>query len=273
MIFCKYLNREFATKDEHFAALKAENARIVGLKKAAIKFSESIPNRLLCAKSETAKAFDWIESGHIYPVINTCLYMDSHDDVHLPGIWTKSLKEQQGKVYYLINHKMEIGSVIAYPADIELMVKSLSWSELGRSEYLGETEALIFKTKISDYSNSHAKAVIENKLPAENSVRMQYVKIQFCVNSESEYYKEEKAAYDKYINQIVNRDVVEAQGYFYAVSEAKIFREGSMVLSGSNDVTPILYNESPSTPEPSKDTKEKSVSIEQIQSIINGLTL
>jgi phage anti-repressor protein len=44
---------------------------------------------------------------------------------------------------------------------------------------------------------------------------------------------EEKAIWDKYIDEIVNKEVAEEQSYFWAVSEAKAI-EGSAVVKGSN---------------------------------------
>ena len=86
---------------------------------------------------------------------------------------------------------------------------------------------------------------------------MQYVKIQLAVNSEDKYFREEKETWDKYVNEIVNREHAEEKGYFFAVTEAKII-EGSAVLVGSNRVTPTLNTSEPSksltTEEPSKDT-------------------
>ena len=59
------------------------------------------------------------------------------------------------------------------------------------------------------------------------------------MNSDSKYDKEEKANWDKYIDQVVNRKDAEAQGYFWAVTEAKVI-EGSAVPLGSNYATPVI---------------------------------
>ena len=86
---------------------------------------------------------------------------------------------------------------------------------------------------------------------------MQYVKIALAVNSEDKFFREEKETWDKYVNEIVNREHAEEKGYFFAVTEAKII-EGSAVLVGSNRVTPTLNTSEPSksltTQEPSEDT-------------------
>ena len=55
------------------------------------------------------------------------------------------------------------------------------------------------------------------------------------------------AAYEK---KIVNKEVAIEAGYFFPVKELSIEREGSMVIQGSNDATPIIL------PGSSKDTQD-----------------
>jgi ribosomal protein L37E len=50
---------------------------------------------------------------------------------------------------------------------------------------------------------------------------------------------------------IANKADADLMGYFWAVTELKIRDEGSMVVKGSNDATPILQN-----PSPEEETKE-----------------
>lgn len=50
-----------------------------------------------------------------------------------------------------------------------------------------------------------------------------------------------KENFDKYYPDVVNKEDVDKQGYFWAVLEAKL-KEGSAVLMGSNWVTPTLDN-------------------------------
>lgn len=65
-------------------------------------------------------------------------------------------------------------------------------------------------------------------------------------------YKEEYEAWQTYYPMIANKEVADEEGFFFAILEAKIFKEGSMVLAGSNDITPTLYDF-----EPEKSTHEK----------------
>jgi len=84
---------------------------------------------------------------------------------------------------------------------------------------------------------------------------MEYVKISLAVNSTDKDFKDEKKIFDKYIDFIANKDEVLANEFFWAVTEAKVIAEGSMVVRGSNSVTPIIYE--PLKNEPLKDTQEK----------------
>jgi hypothetical protein len=257
----EFKGKDFENKAELFKALKTNKKELVGLKTAQVKNSDSI--RSTMNKVEATKAITGLEDGFIYPVINTTKYMDSHNDVHMDGIWNKSLTDQVGKVHYLINHELEVGKVIAYPKDVETFTKDVLWSDLG-VDFAGTTEALMFKTRVFDYSNADAKKIIQEKIDIEHSIRMQYVKIDLAIDSTDEDMQQEKAVWDMYINDIANKEAAIEQGYFWAVTEAKIYKEGSMVLAGSNDVTPMVYPTKDNEPdastqnnEPSNDTQTK----------------
>lgn len=229
--------KQFETKEELFKALKSNKDKILELKKAAIKNSDAFEYNV----SEAAKDQNF-EEGFIYPVINTTKIIDSHLDFHKDGIWNKSAQDQQGKVHYIINHSLEVGSVIAYPKDVEIQINEMKWSDLGQN-YEGTTQALIFKTKLQDYSNKDAANIINSKIPIQGSIRMRYIKIDMAVNSTEKEYVEEKKVWDLNIDQVVNKEVAMENDHFFVVSEAQIWKEGSMVLAGSNHVTPIIYPE------------------------------
>lgn len=246
MIFCKqFPDKTFATKAEMFDYLAKNAEKIIAIKKANIYESvkkgiaETAAFMPKSATNEAVKAKLKMEDDMVYPVINTTNYMDSHDDVHFPGLWKKSLQETVGKLYYVADHSLTLNNVIAYPENVMAKTVKLPWSMVGKS-YEGETEALIFEIKEDNLVHEKAKEAIEYKRPVQNSVRMRYVKIRFGMNSEAKEHAEHKAYYDVKINEIANKEEVEAQGYFYGVEEAQIVKEGSMVLFGSNDATAVL---------------------------------
>lgn len=263
-------DREFATKEELFKELKLNEKKLIDLKKATIQKSAEkgqLSTFELLKNDESIKEYIDAKDNYIFAVINTTKYLDSHDDVHMNGIWNKSVNEQQGKIFYIADHSLKINDVVAWNSDVEIMVKSLPFSFLGKS-YEGNTEALIFAIDKNKIVHEGAKQIIENKRPVQNSVRMEYVKIELAIDDAQPDYAENKKTFDLYINEIANKDKAIEQGYFWAVTEAKISKEGSMVLFGSNDVTPIIENKTEAEEitseikeEPTKVTQKRKLSV------------
>jgi uncharacterized protein (UPF0212 family) len=243
MIKCKqFPDKTFSSKEDLFKALRENVDKIIALKKAAIQKScdKGYPLfSFLTKEFDATKADFQMQDGFIYPVINSTRYLDSHDDVHFDGIWKKSLKEQQGKLFYVADHDLKLASVIAYPNNVKSFTANIPWSFVGKN-YEGETEALIFQIAKDKIVSVIVKDAIEKEVPLQNSVRMQYVKIKLGINSDAKEDVDFKAYFDSKIDLIANKDVALEQGYFFGVEEAKIVHEGSMVLFGSNDATSIL---------------------------------
>lgn len=261
MITCKqFPGKTFNSKEELFAELRINVNKIIACKTAETyksfeKGSINIPTGFLIKQSgEAEKVGPQMKDNCIYPVINTTKYLDSHGDVHLDGIWDTSAKQQQGKLYYVCDHEIKTNTIIAWPQDVSVMVKSVPWSWVGK-DYTGNTEALIYEIDKNNIVNADAKKIIDEKRPVQNSVRMQYVKINLGMNSTAKEDIQYKAYWDKHIESIANKDVAEAQGFFFGVEEAKIVREGSMVPLGSNDATPIRQ----------KDTVADTITTEKIE--------
>lgn len=183
---------------------------------------------------ETAKA----EMGGpetVLCVINTTNWMDSHSDVHMPGIWSKSIKENKSFLH-LQEHQMKFTNIISDEA--KGYTESMSWKDLGL-DLPGVTEALIFATPLSG-RNEYMEEQYRKGFVKNHSVGMRYVVIKLCVNEpEDEWYKEEYANWVTYSPKVANLVDAEAQGYFWAVLEAQII-EGSAVPKGSNIITPTI---------------------------------
>jgi hypothetical protein len=158
-------------------------------------------------------------------------------------LWKKTLKEQKGMIYYVDNHSFKVDDVIAWNGDVDAFTKEIDWALVGK-DFVGQTQSLIFAIAEDKIVKSSAKKVMEEKRSVENSVRMQYVKITLGINSQEKELRANKEYYDTRISQIANKATVEEQGYFWGVEEAKIHKEGSMVLAGSNDATSIIYTTS-----------------------------
>jgi hypothetical protein len=185
-------------------------------------------------------------------VINTTNIIDSHLDLHIPGLWNKSLKENR-RMKHLRSHGQDFEFIIADMASgtLKAYVENFTWQELGAS-YKGVTQALMFKSTIRKARNPYMFEQYANGYVDNHSVGMMYVNLFLCLDSDSKYDQEEKDNWDKYIEKAVNPEVVQRYKYFWAVTEAKA-REGSAVVDGSNEVTPIVSIDG-NAPEPVKAT-------------------
>ena len=263
MIYCKVLGQDFNTYEEMFTAMKGKASKILQAKKSAIKNADGVPSMAgLGIKMNSTKAEGEavkLEFGDkVFPVINTTLFFDSHEDVHLNGIWNKSINDGV-KPALILNHDYKIGQVIAYPEDVIAMVKIIPWKDLGL-DYEGETEALVFEATMKEDSNEIGFKAYRNRRKVQHSIRMEYVRLELGINSDSKDWENERKFYEKYINKIANKNEVVKNGYFWGVKEAKIYKEGSMVMEGSNSATPTLFeagNYATSEREPEKSTQKR----------------
>jgi hypothetical protein len=237
----EFPKQQFATKEDMFKALRENKDTLIAQKKMITKEADTVFNVIIREndKGEVIKA-DIIDISQINVlkmslVINTTNVMDSHSDVHLKGIWKKSVKEKKD-LLLLQEHRMTFANIIT--DNVKASTQIMSWSEVGAT-FSGDTEALIFMVEANKDRNpfmfeQYAKGFVKN-----HSVGMRYVKLELALNSESKWDRDEKEVWDKYIDEIANKEDAEVQGFFWAVHEAKIV-EGSAVPVGSNKFTPTL---------------------------------
>jgi hypothetical protein len=172
-------------------------------------------------------------------IINTTGLMDSHFDVHIPGLWKKSLYES--KIFYLVNqHRFNFDGILS--DDVKAYTQDMSWKELDFAEFEGETQALVFDAVLDKDSywfesaeNRKLFNLYKSGKVRNHSVGMRYIKDFMCINSDA--YPEEKKNWDKYFPYVANKEYAEKMNFFFAVTEAKII-EGSAVVRGSNYATP-----------------------------------
>lgn len=224
---------------ELFEFLKKNKSLLIAEKKSAIKRGDafSIQKLFVNDKGEIVKAYEPIDNTatviKAVTIINTTNWMDSHDDVHIPGLWKKSLSENK-ELYLLQEHEMTFAGIIT--DQVKAYTKKFSWADLGY-DVPGVTEALVFENTIEAERNSFMFDQYRKGYVKNHSVGMQYVLLELAINESDEYFKDEFAVWNKYIDEIANKEDAEAQGYFWAVREAKCI-EGSAVPVGSNRMTP-----------------------------------
>lgn len=265
------------TREQEIKHVLANKEILLAKKTAAIKHGDvvfgdygSVNKKSLITKAEGGDG-TMLGMLKLELCINTTNVIDSHMDCHIPGLWKKSLKETK-LLFLLQEHEMEFKYVIADSKNNEFTAeaKRMSWSDLGVS-YPGDTEALMFNVTIDQKRNEFMFAQYKSGYVLNHSVGMRYVKLFLCVDTNEPSYASEKANWDKYYPQVVNKDVADTRGYFWAVTEAKVI-EGSAVVKGSNSITPVVsiseYTDKQHCD--TCDTDTESIELDNAKSICKG---
>lgn len=198
-------------------------------------------------------------------IINTCNLFDSHSDVHITGLWGKSLSETM-LLYLLQEHKMQFDKIIS--DDIIASAKTLSWKSLG-APYAGSTQCLVFDAIIDKKRNAFMFDQYLQGYVKNHSVGMRYIKMYLCISEVSPSWSAENDNWDKYYPSIINKEDVDEQGYFWAVTEAQLV-EGSAVPLGSNWVTPTQSIEEQKS-EPVRSTQKNKIEPVRSTRILDAL--
>lgn len=231
----------YETKKELFNFLVANKETLVSQKKSAVKYADGIGHTVLpeISKENLNKSKGDSQNPseiQVKVVINTTNILDSHGDVHIPGLWNKSLKENS-RIMHIQEHKSSsFDKIIASGDDLKASVKTMTWKELGLNA-IGSTQALVFDSTVKESRNKYMFDQYKQGFVTNHSVGMRYVKMELAINDED--YEKEKDFYDKYITQIINNKDAEKLGYFWVITEAKAI-EGSAVPMGSNPITPTI---------------------------------
>lgn len=245
--------------------LVANKSEHIRLKKAITKYCDSFKENETTTKAVIYDNKDDIENGVITRkiVANTYNWMDSHSDVHIDGLFSKSISENKERIMHLHDHIYQLGAKVGKIINIE--ENTILWSDLGVNKQ-GYTTSLIIESEIKKALNEQIYTQYLGKEINQHSVGMQYVNISLCVNDTE--YKEEYANWMRYINKVGNIEKAIEQGYFWAVTEAKLI-EVSCVIAGSNELTPTLEPTTKETEtkeeplnEPSNDTQKENTQID-----------
>ena len=277
-------DKEFSTKEELFSTLKENLSIIEDQKKGKIyesyKKGQSINMKAIDVSKfdiEQQKALK-LDDNYYYVAFNSTRILDSHEDVHIDGIWKKTIQEKQFKNYVVTDHELEILNTVVRKEYVEIFTAKVPFSILGKS-YDGNTEVLIYKFPKDKVMMPIVKEWLESGDELQGSVRMKYIKFVLCMDSNNPEDSDFKINYDKYIEYIANKDDFEYIPYFFAILEASNEKESSFVLYGSNQVTGMLETQrsqenkseadkiTPEIIEPSKDTQQ----IEELKKIINKI--
>ncbi len=154
---------------------------------------------------------------------NTYNFLDSDNDILLPGAAKKSIKERgpdsdaTAKIKHALNHNLT-----TLPGKI-LVLKE--------SEVDG-VSGIYFETKMADTTlgNDTLKNYLEG-IYDNHSIGFQYKQIEMLERGAT--------AWNKVVQNLINPDMLEGKDYIFAVKEIALF-EGSTVAFGANSLTPFM---------------------------------
>lgn len=237
----KSFNKTFTDKEELFAYVRTNKSLLIDAKKSEI--IKSVDRNILVVSNqekvskclETSKSIE-LDDNYYYFVVNSSNVVDSHGDMHINGNWEKTVKEQQGKVYLVWEHTLSKDNIIAMKQDIEMFTTELPFASLGKN-YAGSTYCLVYKVAKDKIEDLKAKEWLEKGYDFEASVRMQYMDVDFAMNSNHKDDAREKANYDAYFPLIANKEELQQTDVFCIVKQAKNVNESSLVMFASNNTT------------------------------------
>lgn len=208
---------------------------LIKLKKATTKLTDAWGSPSKVSKASTSKMDATANKISKTIVGNTYYWLDSHDDVHVKGCFSKSISENKN-VFHLHDHEFKIASQVGKIS--ALREDTLEWSTFGVTKE-GFTTSLVADTDILKELNPMIFKGYANGEINQHSVGMQYVKIDLAIKERDDEYGEENKNWDEIYPLLGNPEKADEKGYLWIVREAKLI-EISAVLMGSNELTPTL---------------------------------
>lgn len=220
----------------------SNKSMLIAQKKATIKMADAFSHSsflVLNGKNEdVVKASDGVVAEDAIKIkarliVNTTKLFDSHTDVHFDQLWNKSISETKQN-YHVKEHDFGFDGIIS--DNVKVFAKQMTWYELGYN-YEGKTQALVYDSTIDKNETVRPEMFTAYRKGKVNqhSVGMRYIKMELAVNDSK--YSKEYDVWQKWFDEIVNKEDVLDNGYFWGIFEAKNI-EGSAVLRGANWATP-----------------------------------
>lgn len=227
-----------------FDFLVKNKSQLIATKKASIKYSDSIvyqPSILVRAKKHTTKAGaadpdDIEETGivKVKVVCNTAWWCDSQYDVLTDTCYDKSIADKGILIPHIADH---IHTSTSHVGDVKAVyTQKVSLKDLGLTMD-GNTTCAIMETNVREDYNDLTYKFYKNGKINQHSIGLIYVSIGMCINDKD--YLPEFEMWNKYYDKVINKDLIDEEGFFWVVPEIK-WVENSCVLLGCNELTPTL---------------------------------
>lgn len=201
-------------------------------------------------------------------IANLSGWCDTYMDVMIKDSWKKTINDK-AIVYHLKNHKYTTDDIVGKNA--ELYVKNIDTSYFGITSDVTKAQALMMRSTVTKEYDEKTYLLYKDNQIKQHSIGLRYVIIKLCLNSDVEEDKTYRKNWDSYYSQVINKDLIDSKGYFFAVVEAKIL-ENSCVLFGANENTGV-YSTSEKDNEPSDIDTQKNEPTEVTQTRSKGILI
>ena len=109
---------------------------LIAQKKSIVKWGDgfafvNVPSLKNYGVSKSNAVGSDVEALQVKAIINTTYLLDSHGDVHIDGLWDKSLKENKMIMHLQEHESNKFSSIISDGSDLEAFTKAYTWKELG----------------------------------------------------------------------------------------------------------------------------------------------
>ena len=118
--------KEFSTKEDLFKALR-ENINVIEDQKKAKVYESYKKGQSINLKPIDVSKFDIeqqkalkLDDNYYYIAFNSTRILDSHEDVHIDGIWKKTIQEEQFKNYVVTDHELEVLNTVVRKEYVEI---------------------------------------------------------------------------------------------------------------------------------------------------------
>lgn len=258
---------KFGTKSELFTYLRNNESNIIKQKKSMpIKSDDFEWGCLPVNEKQTIK-----ENGNVLnegeievnAIANLSGWCDSYMDVMLKDSWKKTIDDKSIS-YHLKNHRYTTDDIVG--RDAEWYSKMFNLSYFGIESDVTKAQALMMRSIVSKEYDKKTYLLYRDNQIKQHSIGLRYIIIKLCLDSNIDEDKQYKENWDKHYSQVINKDLVDKYGFFWAVVEAKIL-ENSCVLFGANEHTGTYStnakeeieaaDDSTSKYEPSNDTQNE----------------
>lgn len=223
---------------------------LCNIKKLAIKHTDCVSNRPVKESDCISKAIelkDYSGTDLQKVIANTYYWLDSHQDVHVKGTFTKSIKENANKIYHLDNHDSKNGFRSKVGNVKEIKEVDVKWKDLGVNKE-GNTICVIGATELIEDYNKQVFDAYKNGEIDQHSVGMIYLDMQLAINDKQ--YPEEFKAWNEVYPLLGNPEEADKLNYFWIQKQAKLKEISCVLWDGSNSLTPSIKQDI----EPLKDT-------------------